>query len=378
MPRKLLRWAALTSILLSLFAQRAHAHPEGVTLSSLRIARDGIRIETVLPDDFVEGLAVQSSQAPIDLVTSAYRLDPEEGQCSPIQEPRAWRLPDIQSTRYVVDYQCDAPFQKTIHVAYTLAGQPGQQGLAHENFMTIPWPEGSQSVVFADSDQTFTLDFSKLGPDRELLFPESLTETGILTPEPRDFFTLGAKHIAVGLDHIVFLLGLFLLSLSLGTMLAIVTAFTFGHSITLSLASLGLYDPAPDIIEVGIAITIIYIGAENLVTLFRRKKSEKPETRRALIRRRWLLAGLFGLVHGFGLSGALRDMGLPEHAQIQSLLGFNLGVEIGQLLILAALLPLLTWLWRRIDSQYPALILSTGIVALGCWWLAERTSSMTP
>ena len=86
------------------------------------------------------------------------------------------------------------------------------------------------------------------------------------------------------------------------------------------------------------------------------------------------MAGLFGLVHGFGFSGALRDMGLPESKQIQSLLGFNLGVEVGQLLILAALLPLLTWLWKRIDAKHPALILSTAIVALGFWWLAERIS----
>ena len=374
MPRELLKRAALTSILLSLFAQWAHAHPEGVTLSSLRISQDGIRIETVLPDDFIERLAIESSQSPIELVTSAYRLDAEDGQCAPIQEPRAWRLPDIQSTRYVADYQCDAPLQRTINITYPLAGQTGERGGVHENFMTIPWPNGSQSVVFADSDQSFTLDFSKLGTDGNRLFPKSLDETGILTPGPRDFFTLGAKHIAAGLDHIVFLLGLFVLSLSLGAVLAIVTAFTLGHSITLSLASLGLYDPAPQIIEIGIALSIIYVGAENLVALFRRTSSENPENRRGLIRRRWLLAGLFGLVHGFGFSGALRDMGLPESKQIQSLLGFNLGVEVGQLLILAALLPLLTWLWKRIDAKHPALILSTAIVALGFWWLAERIS----
>ena len=370
-----LKTSAPTLLLFAIFAQWAHAHPEGITLSSLRVARDGVRIETVLPDGFIDAMAQQSSIAPPAVISSAYIIYSETGRCSTIRPPRAWRLPDINSTRYVVDYQCQAPPRTSLVVAYTLAGRLDPQGRIHENFMTIPWPEGSQSVVFYEAGQTFALDFSRFRMDEEIPFPQSLEETGILTPDPWDFIILGAKHIAAGFDHIVFLLGLFLLSLSLGAMLAIITAFTFGHSITLGLASLGLYDPAPELIEIGIAVSIIYIGAENIVFLFRRTSSERPENRQKLIRRRWLLAGLFGLIHGFGLSGALRDMGLPENSQIRSLLGFNLGVEAGQLLILAALLPLLTWLWKRMNAKTPSFVLSTGIIVLGCWWLAERVAA---
>ena len=108
-----------------------------------------------------------------------------------------------------------------------------------------------------------------------------------------------------------------------------------------------------------------------------RKDSNRTEQeRRTLTRRRWAVAGLFGLVHGFGFSTVLRDMGLPEGAMVSSLLGFNLGVEIGQLLIVATLVPLLAWLWRLMGFRSVSISLSIVLLLLGSWWLVERTLFM--
>ena len=85
------------------------------------------------------------------------------------------------------------------------------------------------------------------------------------------------------------------------------------------------------------------------------------------------MAGLFGLIHGFGFSYVIRDLGLPEDAQVHSLMGFNLGVEIGQLLIVATLVPVLAWLWGKLGQRAVSIPLSLIILALGGFWLVERT-----
>ena len=355
----------------------AHAHPKGITLSSLHFSEEGIRIETILPDAFIEPIAKRSNQSPADVMATAYPLFSEAGPCLPVGRTQVWRLPDIQSTRYVVDYRCHERPRENLTVGYLWGGQADARGQIHENFMTIPWPRRSQTIVFSDPDKILNLNFStfKAGPNS--LFPQTLNETGIATPGAWDFVRIGAEHIVVGFDHIAFLLGLFLISLGWGAILAIVSAFTLGHSVTLSLASLGVYDPAPALVEIGIALSIVYVGAENLYTLLRPRPDAEPNERRRLTRRRWLLAGLFGLVHGFGFSGILRNTGLPESSQIRSLFGFNLGVEIGQLLILAALLPIITILWKKLSERSVSLVLSLAILMLGGWWLVERIQIMT-
>jgi hypothetical protein len=186
----------------------------------------------------------------------------------------------------------------------------------------------------------------------------------------------GIWHIWLGYDHVLFLLALLLPAVlrrvagrweptqnflsALWEVLAIVTAFTIAHSITLGLATLGLIALPSRLVESAIAGSVVFAGISNLYPV--------------LIQRRQLVAFLFGLIHGFGFATVLSDLGLPKGSLALSLVSFNLGVEIGQLAIVAVFLPLAYGL--RKSWTYQRLVLvsgSLGIATLACAWLIERT-----
>jgi hypothetical protein len=185
----------------------------------------------------------------------------------------------------------------------------------------------------------------------------------------------GMLHIWIGYDHILFLLSLLLPAVlvredgqwravgakraAVADVLKIVTAFTAAHSITLSLAALGLVALPSRWVESAIALSVLLAALNNVLPVARG--------------RRWAAAFLFGLIHGFGFASVLADLGLRPGALAQSLVGFNLGVEIGQLAIVAAFLPLAwllrsTWFYRRV-----VLVGGSGaIMLIAAVWLGER------
>jgi len=187
------------------------------------------------------------------------------------------------------------------------------------------------------------------------------------------FLRLGAEHIFQGTDHIAFLIGVLLLGGSFRQLVGIVTAFTVAHSVTLALATLGWVVPPPRLIEPLIALSIVAVGVENLLCLRAPLSAERV---RAAIARRWRLTFGFGLVHGFGFAGALRALELPRALLAPSLLTFNLGVELGQLVIVALAWPLLRWL-RGLRFMWPAGTrwASAAVAGLGVYWLLERVMS---
>jgi hypothetical protein len=179
----------------------------------------------------------------------------------------------------------------------------------------------------------------------------------------------GVWHIWIGYDHILFLLSLLLPAVLLAApadnlrgafidVLKVVTAFTLAHSLTLTLASLSLVSLPSRLVESAIAASVILAAVNNIYPLFRG-------------RRPWAAFG-FGLIHGFGFASVLIDLGLPRGALLASLFGFNLGVEIGQLCIVAVFLPLAfllrhTWFYRRLLTTG-----STVIALIALVWLVER------
>jgi hydrogenase/urease accessory protein HupE len=178
-----------------------------------------------------------------------------------------------------------------------------------------------------------------------------------------EFLVSGVEHIAFGLDHLAFLFGLVLLGGRVRSILLMVTAFTVAHSITLALAVLGIWAPSPDFVEPAIALSVAYVGIENLVA----KDAEK----------RWRITFPFGLVHGFGFAGALGQIDLP-HAQVPiALVTFNLGVEAGQLALLAVVLPLVLFArqreWFR-DTGVKAL--SCAVALAGVIWFVTRVAGV--
>jgi hypothetical protein len=184
-----------------------------------------------------------------------------------------------------------------------------------------------------------------------------------------DYVKDGVWHIWIGYDHILFLLSLLLPAVLLAApsdnlrgaftdVLKVVTAFTLAHSLTLTLASLSLVSLPSRFVESAIAASVILAAVNNLYPLFRG--------------RRPVAAFAFGLIHGFGFASVLTDLGLPQGALLASLVGFNLGVEIGQLCIVALFLPLAfvlrdTWFYRRLLTGGSAMIALVAAV-----WFVER------
>jgi hydrogenase/urease accessory protein HupE len=177
----------------------------------------------------------------------------------------------------------------------------------------------------------------------------------------KTFIPSGIHHILIGPDHILFLVGLLLLGGTWTALLRIVTAFTLGHSLTLSLAAVNVVSPPPGIIEPAIALSIVFVGADNLV----RGSGRDLRAWAALV---------FGLIHGFGFANVLREFGLPREALGWSLFSFNLGVEIGQLAIVVAVASMLAAVRRRsqMAGYRVAYAGSCVVIAAGTYWFVQR------
>ncbi|MEP7072486.1 MAG: HupE/UreJ family protein [Verrucomicrobiota bacterium] len=178
----------------------------------------------------------------------------------------------------------------------------------------------------------------------------------------RQFLYEGVHHIFIGPDHILFIVGLLLLGGTLRRLLTIITAFTVAHSITLGLATFGIVNPSPRLIEPLIALSIVFVGVHALLG---RKSTDT----------RVLFAFGFGLVHGFGFASVLQEMALPRAALGWSLAAFNGGVEIGQMCIVACVAPLLTLLCRRdpVAGARTVFALALAVVTVGSFWFFQRT-----
>lgn len=177
----------------------------------------------------------------------------------------------------------------------------------------------------------------------------------------RRFLPDGIRHILVAPDHLLFLVGLLLLGGTARQLVIIVTSFTVAHSITLSLAALNLVSPPARLIEPAIALSIVYVGADNLLIKDGRDV------------RAWI-AFAFGFIHGFGYAGVLRAMDLPARALGWSLLSFNAGLEIGQLIVVGVVATALATLRARSEAAGRQLAFagSVVVIAAGAFWFIQR------
>ncbi len=176
------------------------------------------------------------------------------------------------------------------------------------------------------------------------------------------YFRLGLRHIVPeGPDHILFVLGLFLLSPRPRNLLFQVTAFTVAHTLTLALSSYGVVRLSPDLVEPLIALSIAYVAIENVLT------GELTPVRP-------LVVFLFGLIHGMGFAGALGELGLPHDDFLLALVSFNGGVEAGQLTVVSAAFLTIGWLRHRAWYRHALTVpLSLAIAAVGLYWAIQRS-----
>ena len=245
------------------------------------------------------------------------------------------------------DYECPSPIQRAalkFDVLEDLAA-------GHRHIGRVV--SGAQVVetVVSRANRTLELDAAPGVPAKA---PEKRA--------PLSLLSLGVEHILTGYDHLTFLLGLVLVGGRWRSILWVVTAFTVAHSITLGLAALGVWAPRPSIIEPMIAVSIAYVGVENFFV----KNAEK----------RWRITFPFGLIHGFGFAGALQEVALPRAEVPLALFLFNLGVEVGQLSVLALALPLLALIRKKPWFEKSGVrILSAAIVIAGIVMFIARVAS---
>jgi hydrogenase/urease accessory protein HupE len=237
-------------------------------------------------------------------------------------------------------YHCPAPATRVrVELSFLEALSYG-----HRHLAGIAAPGARQQAVVYAGQPTF-----------EVALAGSPGPSGAVV----SLFFLGIEHILTGYDHLAFLLGLILVGGRLRSLSLVVTAFTVAHSLTLGLAALGVWAPSPSLVEPAIALSIAYVGVENWFV--------------ADASRRWRITFPFGLIHGFGFAGALREIALPRAEVPLALVSFNAGVEAGQLAVLLLILPVVLWLRRRPWFAAGGMRGASAVLALaGLAWFVGR------
>jgi len=277
----------------------------------------------------------------------------------------------IRATEFLADDHSDGAYSvmrfegtcgaesDSIEIGYSLFADIDPQ---HKGLLRLEHGGGTRTGIFSPERAVQTFELEKISAITQFF----------------DYAREGVWHIWIGFDHILFLLSLLLPAVlawsgrwqavdrfapAFWDVFKIVTSFTVAHSITLSLAALGVVSLPSRLVESAIATSVVLAALNNIIPLVHG--------------RRWMVAFFFGLIHGFGFASVLRDLGLPQNALLIALVGFNLGVEGGQLAIVSAFLPVAyllraTWFYRRLVFIGGSL----AIVGVAGIWLVERAFDM--
>ena len=367
--------AALFVLLLALFgrpeAAGAHKPSDSYLTLTIPAADDAIvgRWDIALRDlDFAIGLdaagdgkitwgEVKAKAGEISAYALAHLVIAVQGvEC--VENFKQLLIDDHSDGAYaVLRFGVDCPrAREGVRVSYRLFFDLDPQ---HRGLLSLVTGDGTQTAVFGPEtpDRTFALSGGSL--QRQFV----------------DYFVTGVEHIWNGYDHLLFLISLLLpavvawvsnrwvpvasLRVALFDVLKVVTAFTIAHSITLTLASLGVLRAPARISESAIALSVIIAACNNLYPIFGRRP--------------WLVAFCFGLIHGFGFANVLSDLALPRGELALALLGFNLGVEAGQLAMVGIFLPYAYLVRDTVTYRRFALVGgSSAIIVLASIWFAER------
>ena len=351
----------LTGALALLFASGVFAH-DGATTSyaviqiSGQMVRYSLTLSSLPPGTLADETGIGRSSRPdyqpllraiseqIQLSNNGQPCQAGPGQIAPAATASA----SISITA-LVDFVCAEEVQ-TLKIYDQLPAVLGDQ---LHTLARIEWSEGAQQFVFSSETPEFSLTVNAASP--------AISAT-LETQGAGYFFTLGITHILTGYDHLLFLLALLLGGGGLLTLLKIVTAFTVAHSITLAMAVLGVVNLPSHWVEAAIAASIAFVAAENLLA-------------RRAITQRWIISFLFGLVHGFGFSSILRELGLPQDNLLLALLNFNLGVETGQAAVVIAVvlvISLLSKVSADATKHRYSTALSSFVLAIGLGLFVER------
>lgn len=363
----------------SLIAATAAAHPAPFSYLDLHLDSRGVTGTLVVHDlDAAHELGIAEADSLLDAATAARHRDALVALLGPRLNlvldnrpaPITWGAIDV------------VPDRQSLRLAFTASdARPGHVGI---HAYVFPYDPVHQTFINVYEDSALKLQAILDASHQDAAYYSGSTQGRWAVV--RTFVISGIGHILIGPDHILFLIGLLLLGGSPSRLAVIVTSFTIGHSITLSLAALDIVSPPARFIEPLIALTIIVVGADNLLVLRSEKHSGLSAPSAALENsapsaalgsatdlRPWL-AVAFGLIHGFGFAYVLKEFGLPQAALGWSLFAFNLGVEIGQLLIVAVVAGLLVLISRRSRALAGrvALFGSIAVILAGAYWFVQR------
>jgi hypothetical protein len=353
------RRAFLLTALLVLRATASQAHAVGVSRGEYRIEDAQVRADLVfarpellatLPgldadrDGQLTSGEIENARGELaDWIHRGIAVRVSAGPCAGHLD--AASLTEQDGVELAAVYQC--PPHATAFSVHL--GLLTELSLGHRHLATVISPAETAHAVLYDAQPELTL-------------ATPTTTAGALGSTGPSMFRLGIEHILTGYDHWLFLLALVLIGGPLRSVLGMITDFTLAHSVTLAVAAFGIWVPRPTLVELAIALSIACVGIENCVAFD--------------LHRRWRLIFLFGLVHGFGFAGALREVAVSAVRLPLALASFNLGVEAGQLAVLSVVLPFVWWLGRRTWFANGGLQASSiAVSAVGLWWFVARVIS---
>jgi hydrogenase/urease accessory protein HupE len=354
-----LPWVLAFSLCL---AASADAHPAPFSYLDLQLDGAGVTGTLVVHDlDAAHDLGVTNADTLLEPAVAARYRD----QLIALLSPRLALTFDgrpASITWGALDIVAD---RQSLRLAFTAS--PLRPGHVQIHAYVFPYDPIHQTFIniYEDTALKLQLILDATHQDAEYYSGSSQGRWAVV----KTFVISGIEHILIGPDHILFLIGLLLLGGTLARLGLIVTSFTVGHSITLSLAALDMVSPSARFIEPLIALTIVVVGADNLLVL----RNTTPDAGKATDIRAWL-AVAFGLIHGFGFAYVLKEFGLPQAALGWSLFAFNLGVEIGQLLIVGVVAGALLLVRRNsaAAARQIAWLGSVGVILAGAYWFVQR------
>lgn len=355
-------------VFLLVYLQTGFTHPPGLSSADLAVKPDSLAvkftfssqdIEALVPMDTdgdaeVTALELENSKPHISSYVKAHFKVKSGGKEITSSPSENVSFDDKNNTHVELNYsepQIDMLTVESTILAKLPAG--------HKQYLTVKDQTGKEigKKMLTQQDGILEIDLKNI-----TAVPGSKHQS---TSTFADFLKLGVEHILTGYDHLLFLFSLLVITRNFWPAIQIITFFTIAHSITLALAGMNIVDIPSNIVEPLIAATIVYVGLENIF------RSDKVTTKQ-----RCILTFFFGLIHGFGFAGVLREMGISslETGILVPLFSFNLGVELGQITVAAIVLPII---WRLHSkekiSKYLVPVGSVLTCLAGGYWLLERT-----
>lgn len=343
----------LATVILSLGSSVAHAIAEGTTyFATVSVNKRSVRFEMALPSAVTSPGPADRTDRQVDAQTidtlllaidNKIQIFTDSGPCSAGSGWKSVTVPGNPDMRISLNFECPAPTSK-LEIRYDLFDALGKE---HRTLALLVWPGGTQQFMFGADQQKCRLDLLR----------------GTVNSASTNFLRLGIERTLIGWVHLLFLLCLLLPAKSRSYSLQIAGAFAVAHGISLLAAGSGLISLPARLADAMIALSIIYVASENLIL------------RGRIIGKRWMVAFLFGLIHGIGLSLPLSQTAMPMDDAVRSLLGFYAGVETGLGIFLGLLMPLLLWMRRNRWEAQATIAISALALALGISLFVARLLS---